>query len=139
MNSAQAVRIRNLENEVAHLLAENLELRGRIISQEVQPQRSRNFINHVGEIRSQLDAKLREITDLVTKLDRPVKEPRRSSTGTRLPKARRRTSEERAMMMEALAEQEGRLPAILENKSYPRRTMEYVMTFRLRSVVLIVY
>jgi hypothetical protein len=126
VNSAQAVRIRNLESEVSRLLAENLELRGQIITQETQPYRSRNFISHVGEIRSELDSKLQEIATLVAKLDRPVKEARRSSTGTRLPKAKPRTSEERMQMMESLVDQEGRLPAIIENKYYPRRTLEYV-------------
>lgn len=139
MNSAQAVRIRNLENEIARLLAENLELRGQIISQEAQPQRSRNFVDHVGEIRSQLDDKLREITDLVTKLDRPVRESRRSSVGTRIPRARPRTSEERVQMMESLAEQEGRLPAIVENKSYPRRTLEYAFCIYLTGNSLTMY
>jgi hypothetical protein len=122
------VRIRNLESEVSRLLAENLELRGRIITQETQPHRSRNFISHVGEVRSELDAKIQEIANLVAKLDRPVKEPRRSSTGTRLPKAKPRTSEERMQMMELLVDQEGRLPAILENKHYPRRTLEYALS-----------
>lgn len=125
MNSIQAVRIRNLETEVSRLLAENLDLRGQIITQETQPNRSRNFISHVGEVRSELDSKLRDIAALVAKLDRPVKEPRRSSAGTKLPKAQRRSSGDRMHMMEALAEQEGRLPPIVENKHYPRRTLEY--------------
>lgn len=121
----QAVRIRNLEAEVSRLLAENLDLRGQIITQETQPNRSRNFMSHVGEVRSELDSKLRDIAALVAKLDRPVREPRRSSAGTKLPKAKRRSSEERMQMMELLAEQEGRLPPIVENKHYPRRTLEY--------------
>lgn len=125
MNSVQAVRIRNLETEVSRLLAENLDLRGQIITQETQPNRSRNFISHVGDVKSELDSKLRDIAALVAKLDRPVKEPRRSSAGTKLPKAKRRNSEERMQMMDALAEQEGRLPVIIENKHYPRRTLEY--------------
>lgn len=125
MNSIQAVRIRNLETEVSRLLAENLDLRGQIITQETQPNRSRNFISHVGEVRSELDSKLRDIAALVAKLDRPVKEPRRSSAGTKLPTAKRRSSGDRKNLMEALAEQEGRLPPIVENKHYPRRTLEY--------------
>lgn len=125
MNSIQAVRIRNLETEVSRLLAENLDLRGQIITQETQPNRSRNFISHVGDVKSELDSKLRDIAALVAKLDRPVKEPRRSSAGTKLPKAKRRNSEDRMHMMDALAEQEGRLPPIVENKHYPRRTLEY--------------
>ena len=125
MNSVQAVRIRNLETEVSRLLAENLDLRGQIITQETQPDRSRNFISHVGEVRSELDSKLRDIAALVAKLDRPVKEPRRSSAGSKLPKAQRRNSDERMQMMDELAEQGGRLPPIMENKHYPRRTLEY--------------
>ncbi|KFY35080.1 hypothetical protein V494_06225 [Pseudogymnoascus sp. VKM F-4513 (FW-928)] len=124
VNSVQAVRIRNLETEVSRLLAENLTLRGQIITQETQPNRSRNFISHVGEVRSELDSKLRDIAALVAKLDRPVKEPRRPSAGTKLPTAKRRNSEERMQMMDALAEQEGRLPPIIENKHYPRRTLD---------------
>ncbi|KFY21524.1 hypothetical protein V493_07337 [Pseudogymnoascus sp. VKM F-4281 (FW-2241)] len=124
VNSVQAVRIRNLETEVSRLLAENLDLRGQIINQETQPNRSRNFISHVGDVKSELDSKLRDIAALVAKLDRPVKEPRRSSAGTKLPKAKRRNSDERMQMMDALAEQEGRLPVIIENKHYPRRTLD---------------
>ncbi|OBT85513.1 hypothetical protein VE02_05355 [Pseudogymnoascus sp. 03VT05] len=124
VNSIQAVRIRNLETEVSRLLAENLDLRGQIITQETQPNRSRNFISHVDDVKLELDSKLRDIAALVAKLDRPVKEPRRSSASTKLPTAKRRNSGERMQMMDALAEQEGRLPPIVENKHYPRRTLE---------------
>ncbi|OBT69810.1 hypothetical protein VE03_00709 [Pseudogymnoascus sp. 23342-1-I1] len=124
VNSIQAVRIRNLETEVSRLLAENLDLRGQIVTQGTQPDRSRNFISHVGDVKSELDSKLRDIAALVAKLDRPVKETRRSSAGTKLPKAQRRNSEERMQMMDELAEQGGRLPPIIENKHYPRRTLD---------------
>lgn len=124
INASQAVRIHNFENEVSRLLAENLELRGQIISQDARPQRNKDMIDHVGEVRLQLEQKLREITDMVHKLDKPAR-PRRTSISTRVPKASARTPEERAALMEALSNQEGRLPGIPENKPYiPRHTLE---------------
>lgn len=123
VNSNQAVRIRNLELEISRLLAENLELRSQIIRQDFAPQRNKEFVNHVGDIRSQLDAKLREITNLVQTLDKPTK-PRRTSIN-QIPKAKPRTRDEREQLMEALQQQEGRLPGIPENKPlrFARQTM----------------
>lgn len=123
MNSNQNVRIRNLELEISRLLAENLELRGQIIKQDAAPKRSQEFVDHVGDIRSQLDAKLREITSLVQTLDKPLR-PRRTSINNK-PKAQPRSVEEREALMEALQQQEGRLPGIPEGKPlrFARQTM----------------
>lgn len=123
VNSNQAVRIRNLELEISRLLAENLELRGQIIRQDHAPQRNKEFVDHVGGIRSQLEAKLREITDMVQTLDRPTR-PRRTSINHD-PRAKPRTTDERQQLMEALQQQEGRLPGIPEDKPlrFARQTM----------------
>jgi hypothetical protein len=129
INSAQAVRIRNLENEVSRLLAENLELRADILNLQAGTVRSQHIVDHVGHIKSALDDKLRELGELVTRLEQPPPAPgRRSSVGSRLPRAVPKSPGQRQRELEELAEQEGRLPIILENKSFPRRTLEYVMT-----------
>lgn len=100
-----------------------MELRGQIIRQDAAPQRSQELVDHVGDIRSQLDAKLREITNLVQTLDKPT-HPSRTSTNSK-PKAQPRSVEEREALMEALQQQEGRLPGIPEGKPlrFARQTM----------------
>lgn len=80
-------------------------------------------MEHVGGVRSLLEAKLREITNMVQTLDKPTR-PRRTSVNHN-PRAKPRTSDERQQLMEALQQQEGRLPGIPEDKPlrFARQTM----------------
>lgn len=133
-NSTQSLRIRNLENETSRLLAENLGLREQIIQlqNELENGKAQRIADNTGAIKSQLESKLLEIGALITSLGdgstAPKKSPRqgkiiRASPGK---SAEQRNRKSMCTLSEAVAGQEGRLPAILENKSYPRRTLEYV-------------
>jgi hypothetical protein len=132
INSAQSLRIRQLETEISRVLADNLSLREEIIrlQNDAESNKSHRILENVGEIRAQLEAKLMEIGALVTGLtDVPV--PRRRSatrpditTTNPKPSLEQRNWKNMCTVSEAMAGQDGRLPPILENKYYPRRTLE---------------
>lgn len=132
-NSAASARIRNLENEVSRLLAENLGLREQSIQlkSEIGECRNQRIVNHVTETRTEIDTKLQEIGMLLAGL---CKEPARAQRAPPSETQREKTSSARSpdqrnwrnmcTLSETMAGQDGRLPPILENKSYPRRTLE---------------
>ncbi len=133
-NSTQSLRIRNLENETSRLLAENLGLREQILrlQTEIENGRAQRISEHTGAIKSQLEAKLLEISALITELgDAPVPKKKSPRDG-KVTRASPNTSPEQkywrngCTLNEAVGGQEGRLPPILENKLFPRRTLEYV-------------
>ncbi|KAJ5226658.1 uncharacterized protein N7469_006664 [Penicillium citrinum] len=102
VNSMQSMRIRSLESEVSHLLSENVSLRGQIITLTQENERlesGKALQNGVYEIKARLDAKLAELNSL-----RPP---------PRLNDPEYNTDVE-----------EGKLPPILEDKYFPRRTLE---------------
>ncbi|KAJ5951448.1 uncharacterized protein N7479_009861 [Penicillium vulpinum] len=125
VNSLQSLRIRSLESEVSHLLSENVSLRKQVINLTQETERleaGKMLQSGIYDIKSKLDAKLAELSSLaadlgslprnVTKIcgeqfDRPKQAP----------ESRPRTED----MMEG---EDGRLPAIVEDKYYPRRTLE---------------
>jgi hypothetical protein len=88
-------------------------------------------VDHTGEIKSQLETKLLEITTLISTLgDEPAqkeKSPQRGKITRASPSQSpdQKNWKNMCTLSEAVAGQEGRLPAILENKSYPRKTLEY--------------
>lgn len=136
INSIQSLRIRSLESEVSHLLSENVSLREQVISlsQEIEKlDEAKVFKDGIHNVKAKLDAKLIELNNLVAdlgalphKFDKPcdtkaklanVREPGQSCSDLR----RRTTNTE-----PSLGTDDGRLPVILEDKYYPRRTLEYV-------------
>lgn len=133
-NSAQSVLIRDLESEVASLLSENLSLREEIISLNQQVERldaAKGLHDGVYDVKAKLDAKLGELNSLVADLGTlPCKyqeaedaKPKQSSDTKRrasTPHMRRRAG---SFGSHGFADEE-RLPTILENKSYPRQTLE---------------
>jgi len=129
-NSTQSLRIRNLENETSRLLAENLGLREQILrlQNELDQGNPQRVVEHTGAIKLQLEEKLLELGTLLASLGdapRPKKISTREharASPSRSPEQTRRSN--LYTSNEAIAGQEGRLPAILENKSYPRRTLE---------------
>jgi hypothetical protein len=133
-NSTQSLRIRNLENEVSRLLAENLGLNEQIIRlhNELENGKAQRIVEHADAVKSQLEAKLLEIGALITGLGYEPPRKKRSPQAGKTTKASPSTSPDQknwknmCTLSEAVAGQEGRLPPILENKSYPRRTLEYV-------------
>ncbi|KAK0108443.1 hypothetical protein ONS95_003246 [Cadophora gregata] len=132
-NSTQSLRIRNLENETSRLLAENLGLRGQILQLqgELENGRSQRIAQHTGVLKSQLEAKLLEIGALLSGIGEVPSPQRKSRQSGRISRTSPTTSLDHknwkniCSLSEAVAGGEGRLPPILENKSYPRRTLEH--------------
>ncbi|KAI9055620.1 hypothetical protein LZ554_000564 [Drepanopeziza brunnea f. sp. 'monogermtubi'] len=130
-NSTQSLRIRSLENEISRLLADNLGLRAEIIRLhgEIENGKAQLIMDHTGHVKSQLEAKILEIGALLSGLGEPSpkKQSRQSERPTRASPATSPGHENWKNICtpsEAVAGQEGRLPPILENKSFPRRTLE---------------
>ncbi|CAL3972589.1 unnamed protein product [Diplocarpon coronariae] len=132
VNSTQSLRIRSLENENSRLLAEKMGLQGEIIRlhNELENGKGQRIAERTGQLKSQLEAKLLEIGALLSGLgDVPTPErksrhrenARRASQATSPDQKNRKST---CTISEAVAGQEGRLPTILENKSYPRKTLE---------------
>lgn len=132
VNSLQSLRIRSLESEVSHLLAENVSLREQVINltQEIERLEAAKLLHDgVYEIKGRLDAKLAELNTLVSdlgSLPRKVgKLGGEKSIETNHSKA---TAPQRPRMTDPgyhAGVDDGRLPAIMEDKYYPRRTLEY--------------
>lgn len=133
-NSTQSLRIRNLENETSRLLAENLGLREQILQlqNEIENGKSQRIADRTGAIKTQLEAKLLEISSLIHGLGEQSPTRKRSPRASKITRASSATSPDQknwrnaCTLSESLAGQEGRLPPISENKSYPRRTLEYI-------------
>lgn len=130
----QSLRIRSLESEVSHLLAENVSLREQVINltQEIERLEAAKLLhNGVYEIKGRLDVKLAELNSLVADLGALPRKAGRldgeESEQSNRPKATAPNSKPRMTDSEYHAEvDDGKLPAILEDKYYPRRTLEYV-------------
>lgn len=128
----QSLRIRTLESDVSRLLAENISLRERIITldQEVEKSNSVPFIGDgVNEVKGKLAAKLEELGSLVGELGTLPQVMKRPPTSTVQPETSEHTSLERPNpprqpLFGAEGYDDGRLPVILEDKYYPRRTLE---------------
>ncbi|RDW82138.1 hypothetical protein BP6252_03250 [Coleophoma cylindrospora] len=133
VNSTQSQRIRNLENEVSRMLADNLRLREQIIRQqnELENNKSQRIVDHASAIKSQLEAKLLEIGALITGLGDEAPQQKKPSPKA-APTSRKSLSKSPdqkswknlCSLSDAVAGHEGRLPPIPENKTYPRRTLE---------------
>ncbi|KAJ5086298.1 hypothetical protein NUU61_007605 [Penicillium alfredii] len=114
VNSMQSLRIRSLESEVSHLLSENVSLREQVITlgQEIERLEAAKMLhNGVYEIKSRLDAKLAELSNLATDLGM-------------LPRKVGKLCDAQSAPADSDQGEDGRLPAILEDKFYPRRTLE---------------
>ncbi|KAA8564850.1 hypothetical protein EYC84_010621 [Monilinia fructicola] len=139
VNSSQAVRIRSLENENSKLLAENLELREENLRlrSEIDNGKARRVTERVSVVKSQLEERLVEIGALISSLGEESPERKRSPhlprqfgglrSGSNPPRS---PQEKKWDNMAPLSEDDigspdGKLPPILENKYYPRRTLEH--------------
>ena len=133
-NSTQSLRIRNLEAETSRLLSENIALREQVIKlqYEVDRNSNRRTLRNVDLVRGQLEAKLAELGSLVLELGN-VKSNRRSSTSPVKDyverKSPKRSPDQRnwknaLTLSDVTRGQDGRLPAIMEDKLYPRKTLE---------------
>lgn len=135
----QSLRIRSLESEVAHLLAENVSLRQQVINVTRETERleaAKMLHTGVYEIKSRLDAKIAELNDLASELGMlPRKAGKLDKSDLDRPKA----AGSRPQATDLDYAEDGRLPAILEDKSYPRKTLEYVSLSRAVCGSLLIY
>lgn len=127
----QSLRIRTLEADVSRLLAENISLRERIITldQEAEKFNSVPFLGDgVDEVKGKLAAKLEELGTLVGELGTLPQIMKRPPTSTAQPEAGEQTSLERPnpprRTLFGDGYEDGRLPVIVEDKYYPRKTLE---------------
>lgn len=117
------MRIRVLESDCSRLLAENLALRERAmhLQHTVDKQSGSLSFESIDAVKSQLEAKMRELGSLVASLGQPNQsEKRRKSQQL----ARHRPQERTFRSGLCIQEVEDRMmPTIDEGKDYPRRTM----------------
>ncbi|KAJ2980753.1 hypothetical protein NUW58_g6866 [Xylaria curta] len=137
-NSTQSLKIRNLENECARLLSENLQLRSDVLrlKSELEGSHAHRVADHALQIKEKMEAQLVEWGAMLAALGhepvpknrspRALKKARiqRNSIGrSRISDWRRRETMGSMQDLEAAALQEGRLPPLWENKTYPRETL----------------
>lgn len=137
VNSTQSVRIRNLESEVSRLLSENVSLREQIIKLHREAETSTELLvlESVNNVKGNLEAKLSELGRLVQELGNVQKnvdgqrKQRRKSILRNSPKRSpdQKNWKNALTLSEVTGGADGRLPPILEDKYYPRRTMEYAI------------
>ncbi|CAG8391971.1 unnamed protein product [Penicillium salamii] len=125
VNSMQSLRIRSLESEVSHLLSENVSLRKQVINLTQETERleaGKMLHNGIYDIKSKLDAKLAELSSLATDLGSlPRRVGKLCDEQSQRPK---QAPESRPRTEDLFGPDDGRLPAIVEDKYYPRRTLE---------------
>lgn len=140
VNSTQSLRIRNLEAEISRLLAENIAIREQAINIAQESEKWRGAYKtaaEIGSLKNRLEAKLHEVNSIITELGELPEKTARRKSGSRksiivVNNARSPAEKEwrnrqtiGGVLNAERAEQEGRLPAILEDKAYPRRTLDH--------------
>lgn len=117
-NSTQSLRIRSLELDISRLLADNLELRERVLQLETELHNAQIKTSEgmVRSVKEQLLAKLGELVDGIEALKAPAQ---RRETGMK-DKVQGQWRE-RQPLVEAM--RENQMPTIAEDKLYPRRTL----------------
>lgn len=146
VNSTQSLRIRNLEIEISRLLAENIALREQAIASAQEAEKWRTvhkFSKDVLDMKKGLELKLQEVNEMVQHLGII------SENSSSISSAQQRSKSMEQQINPAEKDvrgrqnpfglftndregQDGRLPAILEDKYYPRRTLE---TTEIRSLL----
>ncbi|KAJ4857679.1 hypothetical protein T069G_08576 [Trichoderma breve] len=138
-NNIRALRIRELENECACMLSENLELRSRILELEkqVDDSESRRIADHAMAIKAKLESQLTEWGSLIAELglEPPAKRhspmvKRRSKNPLGFSASRPSPSERR---LREIAKDVEELGVISENRSNSRRSMNHEQILALRS------
>ncbi|KAK7429588.1 hypothetical protein QQZ08_003968 [Neonectria magnoliae] len=139
-NNVRALRIRELENDCACMLSENLELRGRILEleKELEDNDTRRIADHALAIKEKLESQLTEWGALLAGLG--VEPP----TKRHSPQVMRRTAKPRLSFssqrpspsqrrLRDIARDIEELGHISETKSYPRMSMNPEQILALRS------
>ncbi|KAF7552979.1 hypothetical protein G7046_g7234 [Stylonectria norvegica] len=141
-NNVRALRIRELENDCACMLSENLELRSRILEleREAEDNDSQRIADHALAIKHKLEAQLTEWGTLLAglgleppmkrhspRIRKSAKQQRTSFSSVRPSPSQRRLRD--------IARDIEELGHISENKSYPRMSMNPEQILALRSEV----
>ncbi|KAL6247476.1 hypothetical protein RBB50_005822 [Rhinocladiella similis] len=134
VNSTQSLRIRNLETEISRLVADNVSLREQAIAAKAEADRWRrvNFVSQdIMDMKDRLQNKVSEMAMLLVEMsDLPEKAARKTKRKSRsqVESLAEHEWKYRQSIREAAAlerdMQENRLPVIMEDKQYPRRTLE---------------
>ncbi|OAP55704.1 hypothetical protein AYL99_09856 [Fonsecaea erecta] len=147
INSTQSQRIRNLETEISRLVAENISLREQAIAAQAEAERWRaasSVSADILDLRDRLNRKVEEVAEMLVEMGNlPEKAARKGRRRSRLARETMSSATEqewrnRQSTREALAQErggdfyDGRLPAIHEDKLYPRRTLENTELVALR-------
>jgi Shugoshin N-terminal coiled-coil region len=132
VNSTQSMRIRNLEAETSRLLSENITLREVIIKLETNADRDRHryALENLETVKSQLNDKVKELSELITGIG-TYKHPRTDSRGSRRlskssasPKRSPRNWKNTFSLSEVTGTQEGHLPSISEDAYVNRKPLQ---------------
>ena len=133
VNSTQSLRIRSLEAETSRLLSENIELREEAIRLRHELDKSRRW-NNVASVKSKLEDKLAELGYLVNELgsvqngdvndSSPLRKRVERASSKRSPD--QKNWKNALTLSEVTGGQDGRLPPIVEDKYFPRKTLECV-------------
>jgi hypothetical protein len=117
-NSLQSIRIRCLEGEISRLLTENLELREEILrfqnNVDFHPDR-----NAILSIKDRLGDKIQELNSLLSELGDLHGASRGNAQRARSVTTRPERNSD------LLGEQDDRMPTIVEDKQWPRLSLEY--------------
>ncbi|KAK7423907.1 hypothetical protein QQX98_000779 [Neonectria punicea] len=138
-NNVRALRIRELENDCACMLSENLELRGRILEleKELEDNDTRRIADHAMAIKEKLESQLTEWGALLAGLGVEPPTKRHSPRVRRTAKPRLSFSSQRPSpsqrRLRDIARDIEELGHISETKSYPRMSMNPEQILALRS------
>ncbi|KAF2740705.1 hypothetical protein EJ04DRAFT_163462 [Polyplosphaeria fusca] len=125
-NSQQSSRIRSLETEVSRLLAENLSLREQVLQLQnaLETHTSRPSFENVDSVKDRLESKIQELGALVAELGQLKKSAAEPPCKSQTAATRRSPGERQWRSGLGLREVESAmLPTIVEDKHFPRRTM----------------
>lgn len=124
-NSNQSLRIRSLEIEVSRLLADNLELREKVLGLEHELYAARTQVSGdaVRKVKEELRRKIEELSGVVDGLDAAVAQ-KEDGDARVMPRGKKPIEgqwRERQPLTEVM--RESQMPTIVEDKTYPRRTL----------------
>jgi hypothetical protein len=120
------------------MLSENFELRGQILQleKELEDGKAHRIADHALDIKAKLEAQLVEWGSILAtlgceppakRLDQRHRRNSKPRTSLNRQSPPRKSLRDVAKDNEARAKEQGRLTPILEHKTYPRQTMEYVV------------
>lgn len=137
VNSNQSVKIRNLETQISQLVAENCQLRSESnqLRLALDESRAKRTFEHVDGIKRQLQDSLKDFEELIGSLGEVGKKRKSTSKRSEVVRSPRQSPGQKTWSCERSIgdvidlpqnrQVEGWLPTIVEDKHFPRRTMEY--------------